>query len=136
MYFTHPYTNCEKGTVEYHNHILRRFVSKGKSIDDYTADEIMIFTDIINRLPRKLLGYCTPPKELFEANSIVFSPHDTLCCTEFAFSLVAALLPLRQIRSICETFANYCNLLLQFARKIHYNKRRFLKDKLRIFSNI
>ena len=33
----------------------------------------------------------------------------------FAFSLVATLLPQRQIRSTCEAFVNYCNLLLQFA---------------------
>ena len=66
IYFTHPYTSCEKGTVECHNRMLRRFIPKGKSIDDYTADEIMMFADIINALPRKLLGYRTP-EELFEA---------------------------------------------------------------------
>ncbi|MBQ2286048.1 MAG: IS30 family transposase, partial [Clostridia bacterium] len=63
---THPYTSCEKGTVECHNRMLRRFIPKGKSIDDYTADEIMIFADIINGLPRKLLDYHTP-EELFDA---------------------------------------------------------------------
>lgn len=66
VYFTHPYTSCEKGTVECHNRMLRRFIPKGKSINVYTADEIMIFADIINGLPRKLLGYRTPD-ELFEA---------------------------------------------------------------------
>ena len=39
---------------------------KGKSIDDYSADEIMIFADIMNALSRKLLGYHTP-EELFDA---------------------------------------------------------------------
>ena len=66
IYFTHPYTSCEKGTVECHNRMLRRFIPKGKSVDDFTADEIMIFADIINGLPRKLLGYRTP-EELFDA---------------------------------------------------------------------
>ena len=66
IYFTHPYTSCEKGTVERHNRMLRRFIPKGKSIDNYTADEIMIFADIINGLPRKILGYRTP-EELFDA---------------------------------------------------------------------
>lgn len=32
VYFTHPYTSCEKGTNECHNKMLRRFVPKGKSI--------------------------------------------------------------------------------------------------------
>ena len=49
-----------------HNRLLRRFIPKGKSIDDYTADEIMIFADIINGLPRKNLGYHSP-EELFDA---------------------------------------------------------------------
>lgn len=66
IYFTHPYTSCEKGTVERHNRMLRRFIPKGKSIDDYTADKILIFADIINALPRKQLGYKTP-EELFDA---------------------------------------------------------------------
>ena len=66
IYFTHPYTSCEKGTVECHNRMLRRFIPKDKSINDYTADEILIFADIINALPRKLLGYKTP-EELFDA---------------------------------------------------------------------
>jgi len=65
VYFTHPYTSCEKGTVECHNRMLRRFIPKGKSMDDYTADEVMIFADMVNGLPRKLLGYRTP-EELFD----------------------------------------------------------------------
>lgn len=66
IYFTHPFSSCEKGTVECHNRMLRRFIPKGKSIKDYTADEILYFSDIINGLPRRILGYRTPD-ELFEA---------------------------------------------------------------------
>lgn len=65
VYFTHPYSSCEKGTNECHNRMLRRFIPKGKSISDYTADEICFFADCINALPRKILGYCTP-EELFD----------------------------------------------------------------------
>ena len=64
-YFTHPYTSCEKGTNECHNKMLRRFVPKGKSIHEYSADDILFFADIINGLPRKILNYHTP-EELFE----------------------------------------------------------------------
>lgn len=66
VYFTHPYSSWEKGSNECHNRMLRRFIPKGKSISDYTADEICFFADCINGLPRKILGYCTP-EELFEA---------------------------------------------------------------------
>jgi len=65
VYFTHPYSSWEKGTNECHNRMLRRFIPNGKSISDYTADEICFFADCINGLPRKILGYCTP-EELFE----------------------------------------------------------------------
>lgn len=65
VYFTHPYSSFEKGSNECHNRMLRRFIPKGKSISDYTADEICFFADCINGLPRKILGYRTP-EELFD----------------------------------------------------------------------
>jgi len=65
VYFTHPYSSCEKGTNECHNRMLRRFIPKGKSISDYSADEICFFADCINGLPRKILDYHTP-EELFD----------------------------------------------------------------------
>ena len=65
VYFTHPYTSCEKGTNECHNKMLRRFIPKGKSIDDYSAEDILFFSDTINGLPRKILNYHTP-EELFD----------------------------------------------------------------------
>lgn len=64
VYFTHPYSSFEKGTNECHNRMLRRFIPKGKSISDYTDDEICFFADCINGLPRKILDYATP-EELF-----------------------------------------------------------------------
>ena len=64
-YFAHPYSSWEKGTNECHNKMLRRFIPKGKSINDYPAEEILFFADIINCLPRKILGYQTP-EQLFE----------------------------------------------------------------------
>ena len=33
------------------NRMLRRFIPKGKSISDYSADEICFFADCINGLP-------------------------------------------------------------------------------------
>jgi len=65
VYFTHPYSSWEKGTNECHNKMLRRFIPKGKSISDYSIDDLLFFADRINGLPRKILGYHTP-EELFE----------------------------------------------------------------------
>ena len=28
VYFTHPYTSCEKGSIENHNGLIRRFILK------------------------------------------------------------------------------------------------------------
>jgi len=45
--------------------MLRRFLPKGKSITGYSVEDILFFGDIINGLPRKILGYCTP-EQLWE----------------------------------------------------------------------
>lgn len=65
VYFAHPYTSCEKGTIENHNGLIRRFIPKGKRIDHYSAEDILWVELWTNGLPRKALGYRTPD-ELFE----------------------------------------------------------------------
>ena len=65
IYFTHPFTSCERGTNERHNGLLRQFIPKGKSIEDYSDEEIAAIEEWINNLPRKILGYATPD-ELFD----------------------------------------------------------------------
>ena len=66
VYFAHPYSSWERPQNERHNGLLRRYIPKGVSIDGYSAEEILAFSDEINGLPRKLLGYRTP-EELFDA---------------------------------------------------------------------
>ena len=65
VYFAHPYTSCEKGSVERHNGLIRRFLPKGKRIDSYSDEQIAQIETWCNSLPRKLLGYRTPD-DLFE----------------------------------------------------------------------
>ena len=57
VYFTHPYTSCEKGSVEHHNGLIHRFIPKGKRIDSYSDERIAQVELWCNRFPRKLLGY-------------------------------------------------------------------------------
>lgn len=66
VYFAHPYTSCEKGSVERHNGLIRRFIRKGKRIDSYTDEQISQIEVWCNSLPRRIHGYKTPD-ELFEA---------------------------------------------------------------------
>jgi IS30 family transposase len=65
VYYAHPYTSCDKGSVERHNGIIRRFIPKGKRIDSFTAEQISDVETWCNNLPRKILGYRTPD-EVFE----------------------------------------------------------------------
>lgn len=65
VYFTHPYASFERGTNEMHNGIVRRFIPKGKSINDYKEEDIEFIESWMNSLPRKILNYKTP-EELFD----------------------------------------------------------------------
>ena len=65
VFFAHPYSSWERPQNERHNRILRRYVPKGKSIDGYSAEQILSFSDEMNALPRRTLGSATP-EELFD----------------------------------------------------------------------
>ncbi|QDI91102.1 IS30 family transposase [Salicibibacter halophilus] len=65
-YFAHPYASFERGTNERHNELLRRFIPKGKAIQEIPDETIERAEAWTNELPRKILGYQTPD-EAFEA---------------------------------------------------------------------
>ncbi len=65
IYFAHPYSSWERPVNERTNGMLRKFIGKAKSIDCYTAEQIRQFSDMLNSIPRKRLGYKTP-EELFD----------------------------------------------------------------------
>ena len=65
IYFAHPYSSSERAQNERHNRILREYIPKGYSIDEYSDEEILSFSDIMNSKPRKVLNYFTA-EELFE----------------------------------------------------------------------
>ena len=76
VYFCHPYSSFERGSNERHNGILRQFIPKGRSINDFSEDEIMYFVDIINAKPRKNLGYRTPEEIFDEEMDKIYSTSD------------------------------------------------------------
>ena len=65
VFFAHPYSSWERAQNERHNRLFRRYVPKGRSIENYSAEQILCFADEMNDLPRKQLAYATPA-ELFE----------------------------------------------------------------------
>lgn len=66
VYFAHPYTSWERAQNERENGMLRRYIPKGVSIENFSDEEILWAADALNSLPCRNLGYCTP-EELFEA---------------------------------------------------------------------
>lgn len=66
VYFAHPYSSYERAQNERHNRIFRKYVPKGKSIENYSAEQILWFAEDMNSLLRKSLEYDTPD-DLFEA---------------------------------------------------------------------
>jgi len=60
VYFTHPFSPYEKGTNENHNGLIRRFLPKGKRMEDYSVQHIERVMRWANTLPRRILGYKTP----------------------------------------------------------------------------
>lgn len=64
IYFAHPHTSWERPQNEHHNGLFCAFVPKGASIEDYSAEYILV-ADELNGRPRRKLGY-QPPEDLFE----------------------------------------------------------------------
>lgn len=59
-YFADPYSSYQRGTNEYHNGLIRRYLPKGTSFDNLTQKELNEIITEINNRPRKCLGFKTP----------------------------------------------------------------------------
>ena len=66
VYYTHPYTSCERGTNERHNGLIRRFIPKGKALEEIDDTLIHYVENWCNTLPRKILGYQAPNDQFAE----------------------------------------------------------------------
>lgn len=60
VFFTHPYTSCERGTNENHKRMIRREIPKGESLEIYGRKDIQKIEDGMNELSRRILGYQSP----------------------------------------------------------------------------
>ncbi len=59
-YFADPYSSWQRGTNEYHNGLLRRYLPKGTDFSHLTTEELDDILLEINNRPRKCLGFYTP----------------------------------------------------------------------------
>ncbi|XOQ25080.1 MAG: hypothetical protein ACFWTM_01855 [Mitsuokella multacida] len=60
------YRSWERTQNERHNGLLRDFIPKGMSIEQFSDEDILNMADTLNQRPRRVLGYHTP-SELFDA---------------------------------------------------------------------
>lgn len=64
-YFADPYSSWQRGTNEYHNGVLRRYLPKGTDFATIEDIELQDIIREINDRPRKCLDW-ESPKEIFE----------------------------------------------------------------------
>ena len=65
MFYCHPYSSFEKGSIENNHELIRRVIPKGVSLKPYTQKELNLLCSHINSLFRESLdGKC--PFDLIE----------------------------------------------------------------------
>ncbi|MDR3187871.1 MAG: IS30 family transposase, partial [Prevotellaceae bacterium] len=67
FYFAHPYSSWERGLNEYTNTLIRQYIPKKGSFENYDDDFIKNVQHRLNRRPRKLLNFEAPWKVFADA---------------------------------------------------------------------
>lgn len=62
VYYCHSYAAWEKGSVENHNRMIRRWFPKGTDFSRVSKKRIAEIQDWMNSYPRKILGWETPER--------------------------------------------------------------------------
>jgi IS30 family transposase len=62
IYFAHPYSAFERGINENYNGIIRRYIPKGKDMNQYSQADLNRINNQIDGLPRKRLNFKTAQK--------------------------------------------------------------------------
>jgi len=70
-FFAHPYSSWERGLIEYTNKLIRQYVPKKQSFDEFDNNEIMKIQHKINRRPRKKLNFENPKYQFFKKIALV-----------------------------------------------------------------
>lgn len=77
-YFCHPYSSWEKGSIEYGNRTVRRYIPKKTKLADVTPAELTAIVYRINHTPRKCLNWKTPAEVFAKlsstSSSVAFKP--------------------------------------------------------------
>ena len=60
LYFAHTYSPHERGSNENRNRVLRRFIPRGKPIEELSDDELVQINWYLNSRPLKCLNWHSP----------------------------------------------------------------------------
>lgn len=66
IYFCHPYTSSERGTVENRIGVLRQYIPKGTDLRTVSDKRLQEIEDELNSRPMKCLGWRTPYEVMFD----------------------------------------------------------------------
>jgi IS30 family transposase len=66
VYFADPYSSWQKGAIENANKLIRQYIPKGASFDQFSDNKIMSIQKKINLRPREKLNFSTPKVEFFK----------------------------------------------------------------------
>jgi IS30 family transposase len=69
IYFAHPYSSWERGTIENSNGLIRQYLPKEMNFNTIDRETLTAIENRMNHRPRKCLGYKTP----FEVYSAALS---------------------------------------------------------------
>ena len=69
MFFTDSYSSWQKGAIENANGLIRQYIPKRASFDEYDEKDIQRIKDKINRRPRKKLDFFSPKRALSKTSS-------------------------------------------------------------------
>ena len=64
-YFAHPYSSWERGLNENTNGLIRQFFPKKSRFEELTERSVKRVKGLLNRRPRKTLGFATPAEVFF-----------------------------------------------------------------------
>ncbi len=60
VYFADPYASWQKGTIENTNKLVRQYIPKGSSLNEFTDKDIANIQQKLNQRPRKKLHFIPP----------------------------------------------------------------------------
>jgi len=66
FFFANPYSSWQRGLNENTNGLIRQYIHRKQSLNNYTNEQFVFFQKKINDRPRKKLNFDTPKNKFFQ----------------------------------------------------------------------